>query len=123
MSRFLVLLLASTLMSACTSATMMSVGGYSMVHMNNPECMGMSAAGVLVIRQSDDSIVESDITQKSGYCETLTGQVITSGAKIVQGHEIGKGLKDSGTENNTNTAVQQSGAINDGSGGTSPIPY
>lgn len=99
----LILLLGTT---ACQSNTVLSAGGFRMIHMNNPECMGMSAAGVVIVDASDEHIVTTDITQKSGYCESITGQVITTGGQVLQGHQLRKGLEKSGTNGTQKTTIQ-----------------
>ena len=102
------------LLMGCQSSTVLTAGGYKMIHMNNPECMGLSAAGVLIVQKSDESIITTDITQKTGYCESLSGQVITTSGKVLQGQQIKKGLSNSGTNQRTTT-------INSKKGGTDPV--
>lgn len=98
-----IIIVVSIFLFGCESHAVLKAGGYKMIHMNNPECMGLSAAGVVIVNQSED-VITTDITQKNGYCESLSGQVITSGAKVLQGRQIGNGLSDSGSVTNT-TAV------------------
>ena len=103
-----VTLLAVTLGVGCESTSELKTGGYKMIQMNNPECMGASGSGILMVRESDDSIIKAQIAQKTGYCEAITGQVIVTGGEVAGDYLIQRGLGKSGSDN-TNTTSTTSG--------------
>jgi hypothetical protein len=95
------------LISGCQSGTIISAGGYRMVHFNNPECMGSSAAGAMIVSEKTEDIVKANIGFKTGYCEAITGQVISTGGEVMGANLQRKGLADSGNETKVNTQTNQ----------------
>lgn len=97
------------LLVGCQSGTTMQGGGFKFVHFNNPECMGTSASGVVLVDETDSSIVKSDIAQKTGYCEAITGQVITSTGEALKGYtsRLGSVKNSTSTQTNPVTTIVQ----------------
>ena len=87
----------------CQSSSLLTAGGYKMIHMNNPECMGSSASGVLIVQEVTENIIKADIAHKSGYCESISGQVISAGGGVAGKVIISEGLKKSGDKSKVTT--------------------
>jgi hypothetical protein len=97
----------------CESSAVLKAGGYRMIHMNNPECMGASASGVVLVQDITDQIVKANISHKTGYCESITGQVIDTGGEVAGQMAVGQGLRQSGNSVNATTSS---------AGGSSTLP-
>ena len=109
------------LISGCASGTLITAGGYKMIHFNNPECMGSSAAGAMIVHENTDDIVKANIGFKTGYCEAITGQVISVGGEVAGKVIVADGLKKSGSDTKV-TTTQDTGIIGGGApaGGGAP---
>ena len=105
----------------CESTSELKQGGYRMIQMNNPECMGSSGSGILMIRDSDEAIIKAQIGQKTGYCEAITGQVISTGGDVAGDYFLKQGLEKSGRTTNSNT-TQQAGSTISVPGSPLPAP-
>ena len=95
------IVLITFILSGCESSAVLKAGGYKMIHMNNPECFGSSASGVLLVHEDSEEVVKADIAHKTGYCEAVTGQVISAGGEMAGKIAVSKGLKKSGDSNKT----------------------
>ena len=109
----LAITLISIILSGCQSGNVMEAGGYKMIHFNNPECMGSSASGGLLVREETDEVISAEIGFKTGYCEAVTGQVIAVGGKVGAAVATSKGLEKSGSSvtNSTNTVTNQDAGL------------
>lgn len=103
-----ILVLAVAFGMGCESTSELKSGGYKMIQMNNPECMGASGSGILMVRESDETIIKAQIAQKTGYCEAITGQVIVTGGEVAGDYLIQKGLGKSGSDNTNTTTTTSS---------------
>lgn len=101
-----------SLVVGCESTSELKQGGYRMIQMNNPECMGSSGSGILLVRDSDEHIIKAQIGQKTGYCEAITGQVISTGGDVAGDYLIQSGLGKSGKVSNINAGSQYGSPIN-----------
>lgn len=114
------LLAVLAFVQGCQSGVVMHAGGYKMIHFNNPECMGSSAAGAMLVKDgtkgTDDEIVKANIGFKTGYCEAITGQVIAVGGEIAGKKILADGVKKSGNETKVNTKQETVG------GGSGVVP-
>lgn len=105
----------------CESTSELKQGGYRMIQMNNPECMGSSGSGILLIRDSDEFVIKAQIGQKTGYCEAITGQVISTGGDVATGYMLQQGYAKSGRVNNVNAGSQYGSPITIPQAPTNPL--
>ena len=101
------------LLTGCAGISQESKDGYTFLHWNNPEMVGLSAGATVITK--DGHVVGTQITHKNGYLETLGGQAIQAGAIVGGAALIGDGLKKSG-DRVTNTQDQkqkQKGIVED----------